>query len=67
MTPSIAGSEIHGDDEERLLAKTTDASYADLRDRVVDRHPLHVPCIKRFDEDDLLGTLADWGDDSNEE
>ena len=52
--------ERHTDEETVLLAKTTDARYDTLRDRVVDCHPYEVPCIERFDESDILDAFADW-------
>jgi periplasmic divalent cation tolerance protein len=52
------------DDEEVLLAKTTDERYADLVERVEDEHPYDVPCIERFDEDDVLPAFGDWIEES---
>lgn len=52
--------EIHTDDEEILLAKTTDGAYPALRDRVIDLHPYDVPCIERFDATDLTEGFAEW-------
>jgi len=52
--------EVHDDEEVLLLAKTTDAAYPALRDRVRELHPHDVPCIERFDEDDLLDSFASW-------
>jgi periplasmic divalent cation tolerance protein len=36
------------------LAKTTDARYGALRDRVRELHPHDVPCIERSDEPDVV-------------
>jgi periplasmic divalent cation tolerance protein len=52
--------EIHDDEERLLLAKTTDDRYDALTERVVDLHPYDVPCIERFEESDLLGSVAEW-------
>jgi periplasmic divalent cation tolerance protein len=52
------------DDEELLLAKTTDERYADLVERVEDEHPYDVPCIERFDEGDVLPAFGDWIEES---
>ena len=52
--------EIHDDEETILLAKTTADRYDELRDRVEQLHPYEVPCIERFDEDDILPAFADW-------
>lgn len=51
---------VQRDDEVILLAKTThDASDA-LVERVRDLHPHDVPCIERFDADDVFEPFADW-------
>ncbi|MFC7007084.1 divalent-cation tolerance protein CutA [Halalkalicoccus salilacus] len=52
--------EVIDDDEEILLAKTTDERYPDLVDRVEAEHPYDVPCIERFEEADVLPTFEDW-------
>ena len=52
--------EIHEDDEEILLVKTTDGRAAKAADRIETLHPYEVPCIERFDEDDALDAFADW-------
>lgn len=52
--------EIHRDEEALLLAKTTDEAYDDLVDRVEEIHPYDVPCIERFDEDDVIDPFAEW-------
>ncbi|RQG95993.1 divalent-cation tolerance protein CutA [Natrarchaeobius chitinivorans] len=56
--------EIHHDEEAILLAKTTDDAYADLEERVLEVHPHDVPCIERFDENDVLDSFAQWRADS---
>jgi periplasmic divalent cation tolerance protein len=52
--------EVHEEPEVVLLAKTTTEGYDDLRERVLALHPHDVPCIERFDEDDVLDAFADW-------
>jgi len=52
--------EIIEDDEVALLAKTTADRYQALADRVVELHPYEVPCIERFDEDDVFDGYAEW-------
>jgi periplasmic divalent cation tolerance protein len=59
--------DLHDDEEVLLLAKTTDATYPALRDRVTELHPHDVPCIERFDEDDVLDSFATWRADAVEE
>ncbi|MDS0474261.1 divalent-cation tolerance protein CutA [Natrinema sp. 1APR25-10V2] len=58
--------DVHRDEEALLLAKTTDDAYDDLVARVEDVHPYDVPCIERFDEDDLLESFATWRAESVE-
>lgn len=57
-------AEIHEDDEAILFAKTTEAAYEQLIDRLVEEHPYDVPCIERFDEETILPTFADWRADA---
>ncbi|WP_255149697.1 divalent-cation tolerance protein CutA [Halorarius halobius] len=52
--------EVAHDEEEILLAKTTDERYADLESRVVDLHPHDVPCVERFDEAETVEPFAGW-------
>ncbi len=52
--------EVVDEPEVVLLAKTTDRGYGALRDRVVALHPHEVPCVKRFDETDLLDAFGEW-------
>lgn len=55
--------ELSEDDQEViLLVKTTDERYPELRDRLAEQHPNEVPCIERFDEDDVFTPFADWID-----
>lgn len=56
--------EVHSDEEEILLAKTTDDAYDALVERVAEVHPYDVPCVERFDESDVLAAFADWRDGS---
>ena len=51
---------VHEDDERLLFVKTTDAAVDALVDRIEALHPYDVPCIERFDEDDVLDAYADW-------
>lgn len=55
---------IHTDAESVLLAKTTEDRYTDLKDRVEELHPYEVPCLERFDENDVLRKYEDWRTDS---
>jgi periplasmic divalent cation tolerance protein len=52
--------EIHDDDEEILLAKTTDEAFPDLVERIEELHPYDVPCVERFDENDVLPAYGEW-------
>ncbi|MDS0276820.1 divalent-cation tolerance protein CutA [Halomicroarcula sp. S1AR25-4] len=56
--------DVHEDDEVILLAKTTDARYAALADRVDELHPYEVPCIERFDETAVTENFGDWRADA---
>ncbi|MCH7661422.1 MAG: divalent-cation tolerance protein CutA [Euryarchaeota archaeon] len=56
--------EIIEDEEVILLAKTTDERYPDLVSRVEAEHPYEVPCIERFDEEDVLPAFSEWITDS---
>jgi len=58
--------EVHEDDEVILLAKTTEEAYPALEARVAERHPYDVPCIERFDEDDVLDAFGAWREDAVE-
>jgi periplasmic divalent cation tolerance protein len=52
--------EGHAEPETVLLAKTTVDRFAALSDRGAALHPHDVPCIERFDEDDVLAAFAAW-------
>lgn len=52
--------DVHEDDEEILLAKTSADRYDDLEERVLREHPHDVPCIERFEESDMLEAFAEW-------
>jgi len=52
--------EIHMEEEVVLLAKTTAEGFDALEERVLDVHPDEVPCIERFDEDDVHEAFAEW-------
>ncbi|WP_302080888.1 divalent-cation tolerance protein CutA [Salinibaculum rarum] len=51
---------VHEDSEVILLVKTTSDAVDRLTDRLESLHPYDVPCIERFDEDDVLPAFADW-------
>lgn len=52
--------ELVREDETVLLAKTTAERYEALVTRVIEAHPHDVPCIERFDEDDVFEPFGDW-------
>lgn len=54
--------EVVAEPEAVLLAKTTDAAFDRLAERVVEAHPYEVPCVERFDEADELDAFASWRD-----
>ena len=58
--------DVQDDDEEILLAKTTDEAYPALVERVEELHPYDVPCVERFEEGELLDAFAAWRDDAVE-
>lgn len=51
---------VHEDDEIALLVKTTADGYDRLETRILELHPHDVPCIERFDEDDVLDVFTGW-------
>ena len=55
------GEVIH-EQEVVLLVKTTDDAYNELVARIEQIHPYDVPCIERFDEEDMLPAFAAWRD-----
>ncbi|MFD1588602.1 divalent-cation tolerance protein CutA [Halorientalis brevis] len=59
--------EVHDDDEAVMFVKTTAAGYEALEARLTELHPYEVPCIERFDEDQVLDAFADWRADAVEE
>ncbi len=56
--------EIHHDDEEILLIKTTDDRYDSLQSRLIEEHPHDVPCIERFEETDVFESFGQWRADA---
>ncbi|WP_336003188.1 divalent-cation tolerance protein CutA [Halorientalis halophila] len=56
--------EVHDDDEEILLVKTTESGYGDARDRIAELHPHDVPAIERFDDSAVSPEFANWLDES---
>jgi periplasmic divalent cation tolerance protein len=56
--------EVVEESEVVLLMKTTEGRYDALVDHVVARHPHDVPCVERFDEQDVLAAFGAWVADS---
>lgn len=52
--------QVRTDAEQILLVKTTPEAADTLTDRIVELHPHDVPCVERFDEDDVLPAYGDW-------
>ncbi len=52
--------EIHHDEETILLIKTTGERYDELVSRLLEEHPHDVPCIERFDADDIEEAFGQW-------
>jgi periplasmic divalent cation tolerance protein len=48
------------DEESVLLAKTTEAGCDALVEFVADEHPYDVPCIERFDPEDVEAAFGQW-------
>jgi periplasmic divalent cation tolerance protein len=48
------------DEESVLLAKTTDDGYDALVEFVAEEHPYDVPCIERFDTEDVEAAFGEW-------
>lgn len=59
-------NDVVSEEEVILLAKTTDERYAELRERVREEHPYEVPCIERFDEEEVLPAFASWREQATE-
>jgi periplasmic divalent cation tolerance protein len=57
---------VHDDDEEILLAKTTDEACDELMARVEELHPHDVPAIERFDVADATAPFEEWLDSAVE-
>ena len=58
--------EVQEDSEVILLAKTTDERYRDLERRVTEIHPYDVPCIERFEEQNVLPEFEEWRNEAVE-
>jgi periplasmic divalent cation tolerance protein len=54
--------QLHEDEESILLVKTAAEKYDALVERVRELHPHDVPCVERFDEDDVFPAFAAWRD-----
>lgn len=54
--------EVHDEEEVILFVKTRSDVVADCEARIEERHPYDVPCIERFEEDDLLAAFREWRD-----
>ena len=52
--------EVHDEDEEILLVKTTAEARDDAVARIEALHPHDVPCIETFEEADVLPAYAEW-------
>lgn len=52
--------ELQNDAEVILFIKTTSEAYQPVKDRIVELHPYDVPCIERFEEQDILTTYTQW-------
>jgi periplasmic divalent cation tolerance protein len=57
---------VHEDAEAVLFVKTRPDRYDALVERIETLHPHDVPCIERFDEDDVLDAYATWRDEATE-
>lgn len=54
--------EVHDEDEEILLIKTTESGYEAVKERIEELHPYDVPAIERFDDSGVSESFADWLD-----
>jgi periplasmic divalent cation tolerance protein len=52
--------EVHDEDEEILLVKTTEERVDECREWLETEHPYEVPCIERFDASETLPSFAEW-------
>jgi periplasmic divalent cation tolerance protein len=55
--------EVHTEDEEILLVKTTEGGYEEAKRRIAELHPHDVPAIERFDDSGVSAEFADWLDE----
>ncbi len=54
--------EVVCEEEALLFVKTTADRYPALVDHLVKVHPYDVPCIERFDEDEVFDAFQTWRD-----
>lgn len=54
---------VHDEHERVLLVKTTDDGTEQCWNWIEDHHPYDVPCIERYDADDVLPEFAAWRED----
>jgi periplasmic divalent cation tolerance protein len=52
--------DVVSEDEVVLFVKTTDEHADSVADRITELHPYDVPCVERFDENDVLDAYAEW-------
>jgi len=52
--------EVHDEDEEILLVKTTEGGCEAAKERIEELHPHDVPAIERFDGSGVSAEFADW-------
>lgn len=52
--------EVTETDETALLVKTTAERYDAVEQKVKELHPYEVPCIERFETDDVNDACAEW-------
>lgn len=51
---------IHEDEEVILFVKTRAGRTDELVERIQEIHPHDVPCVERFEEDDVLTAFEEW-------
>ncbi len=56
--------EVAHDDERVLLIKTTAEAADRATERIEALHPHEVPCIERFETDDVLDRFGSWINES---